>query len=384
MLSTKRFTQSVLIAGLLLSISSTTVHATDNDFVAHPKIQLVNDATEEIGKDYVYDIDGKINSLTPKNQITNKFTFSDKLEPVLSFKDIKVYDTTPKTTTEKSKEDNEEDGSIDTLLDITKLGTIHFDEKTNTVSWETNDKNLKSLFNHTIKVKITANIKADADLKPYMKDDQVKIPNKADYIYNGDQIDESNVPTVTPTKPDLPIKKQIEQGGKLVDQANELAGASYAYDISGVVQNVTKSGAAVDSFTITDPLDKSLVFEKLTVIDTTVGKEVTVDGKISQDKESNTIKWTSSNVKSILGHNLTTKMTVHIKEDIDLSKITNKDGGLKIPNTVTYDYNGDSDKSNTPNVTPTKVVKPTQSFPKTGTDKPSLLDKIKQVFNNMF
>lgn len=294
---------------------------------------LTDNADKQIGQDYTYDIDGYVNSLTPKNKATKTFTFSDPLEKVLNYKSVKVFDKDAGNT------------------DITAQGKTTYDAKTNKVTWTAN--NVKTLYNHSLKFKVTVSIKPDADLTPYMSSGKVSITNMAAFIYNDTDEDDSNVPHVTPNEQDNKIVKKIESGSTLVDSSKEQVGKDYTYAVTGLVQNITADKKAVTSFTFKDSLEKVLTYKSLKVYDTNdSNKDITAEGTTAHDAKTNVVTWKAKDVKSLYNHKLAFKLVVKIDPSADLSDYVGKDDTINIPNKASFIFNDDDHGSNVPEVTP--------------------------------
>ena len=122
-------------------------------------------------EDFVYMNTAQI----PTNRKLLKVELYDKLESVLIYKSAKVIDPDKK--------------------DITSLGVLKHDPKTNVVSWIANKP--EELDGQVLKLQITAQIQNIPELANYLQDGKIVIPNKSVLKIN-DEDNESNKVTVTP------------------------------------------------------------------------------------------------------------------------------------------------------------------------------------------
>lgn len=181
-----------------------------------------------------------------------------------------------------------------------------------------------------VHIEFTAKIKADANLNvsPYLTEDGVKVPNKAQYTVNNNPniSKESNVVPVTPppTTPDIEKKVNGQVHADLA-KSDEV----FTYTINTTVpENATVFG-------ITDTLVDALEFVgDASSVTATVDGEAITDVKI----EGQTLKvnLAKTQVVNKFGKAVTVEFKAKIKADADLTPHITADG-VRVPNRASYD-----------------------------------------------
>ncbi|WEV52096.1 isopeptide-forming domain-containing fimbrial protein (plasmid) [Lactobacillus sp. ESL0700] len=143
------------------------------------------DLAVDFGQDYKY----SVKVAAPDDVNIKSLELKDKLEPVLTLKDVKVYDL----------DDNNKD-----ITDQGKLTTTD-----NTVDWVANEP--AKWHGKHLDMIITANVKNVPELMNYLDKDsgKVKVPNKATFTIN-DKPDTTNEVDVEPNSPKASDQKWIE------------------------------------------------------------------------------------------------------------------------------------------------------------------------------
>ena len=260
----------------------------------------------------------------------------DNLEPVYTYKSMKVIDTTRNMN-----------------KDITSDGKINIDS-TNVLKWEAT--NPKALSGHTLEWHVTVMLNKHADCSNYVTetDKTIKIPNIMHLDFNGTPIDSQKV-VETPPEINNKIIKHVysDKENKDVDHLNINYDVNYNYNVYLTVNNITK----IKSIKIVDNFNPMLDFHSMKIYDVSFGqKDITNEGSILLDKKTNLLSWTmKSNQQSLAGHDLKVVITASIRSHTDLSNYI-KNNEIEIPNTAHLLINDDDEKSNTPIVTPPPVA----------------------------
>lgn len=159
----------------------------------------------EAGKDYAYTLTADI---TDKYTINN-IDISDPLAAVQEYKGATVTS----------------DGK-----DVTSDGTLAFDKATNTVDWKA--KNPKDFSGKKLSMKITVQLKKDADLSKYIgSDGKISIPNVATLDVDGSKTP-SNPTSVTPPTVKPTVHKFVQLTGDTPDATAASDNTSESKDTS--------------------------------------------------------------------------------------------------------------------------------------------------------
>lgn len=260
----------------------------------------------------------------------------DNLEPVYTYKSMKVIDTTRNMN-----------------KDITLDGKINVDSS-NVLRWEA--ANPKALSGHTLEWHVTVMLNKHADCSNYVTgtDKTIKIPNIMHLDFNGNPIDSQKVVETPPAINNKIIKHVYsDKENKDVDHLNINYDVNYNYNVYLTVSNIIK----IKSLKILDNFDPMLDFHSMKVYDISFGqKDITNEGSILLDKKTNLLSWVmKSNQQSLAGHDLKVVITASIRSHTDLSNYI-KNNEIEIPNTAHMVINDDDEKSNTPVVTPPPVA----------------------------
>ena len=106
-----------------------------------------------------------------------------------------------------------------------------------------------------IQVSFKAKIKADADLTPYLVDNQFTVPNTASYVIDnnpGTKKDSNPVPVIVPKQPEPEITKKIN---RTLDHLDVDRGVPYMYNVN---TQLPKDIRLYKEFTVTDTLESVL------------------------------------------------------------------------------------------------------------------------------
>ncbi|CAM3196926.1 fimbrial isopeptide formation D2 domain-containing protein [Lactobacillus bombicola] len=300
--------------------------------------KYVDTAKYQIGDEIHY----RAQYFIPKNgkDISN-VEFSDDLEDVLDFKDVKVTD--------------------DKGNDITKnSGDLKVDNEKESFAWQPTKDYLSKMPDHSFIVDITAKIKPNADLSKYLDkaSEQYKIPNVAHMSYNNKDIPSNRVDVVTPPpdKKNTVVKSVAGLSGNYhEDKDNVEIGKDFTYK----VKYTPAQGKTLKNVEFSDDLEDVLDIQKV-VVKNPDGKDVTdSDGKIKIDNEKESFVWQPNDnvVADMGGKTFTVEITAKIKPNADLQKYL-KNNTIEIPNTAHMRDSGEDTASNTPIVTP-KTTEPT-------------------------
>lgn len=308
------------------------------------------DATEvKKATDYKYRVN---TTITDKKDIKS-LEITDDLEDVLEAKSAKVLD---------------KDGK-----DITAEGTLTIDKEKEIISWKAKDPTKYS--GQKLVLEVVAQVKKDADLSKYSdKDGNIVIPNTANVIVDGTTTLSDKVDVTVPKDPSKTVIK------KTASESTLELGQPYNY----TVETTVTDDKNVKEVTLIDDLEDVLEAKSAKVLNKD-GKDITAEGTLTIDEEKEIITWKAKDGSKYVGQKLTLAIDTFIKEDADLSKYTDKDGKVVIPNTAKAIVGIDKDgkvveeeiESNKVDVTTTpKIEEPTTEEPTTETpttEKPESL-----------
>ena len=200
---------------------------------------------------------------------------------------------------------------------------------------------------NTVTLSFNAKVKAGADLKPYLTEDKILVPNTAEYIINHDPAVKSNTVTVTPPDKEPPIEKKVN--GKLHDNL-PASDSVFVYTVSALIPEASKS------FALFDTLEKVLTFAD------TASASLTAEGKktdavISVSGQTITALLEGKALKELWGKTVTLQFAAKIKPGADLTPYR-ADGSVKIPNTASYEFETASGQKFTKESNPVTVTPP--------------------------
>ncbi|NSW11629.1 isopeptide-forming domain-containing fimbrial protein [Enterococcus faecalis] len=278
----------------------------------------------------------------------------DDINKVLDIADVKVTDENGK--------------------DVTTNGTVT--QENNKVTFEMNkkDDSYSYLAGHTYTMTITTKIKdgaTDEELAPYIE--QGGIPNQADLNFgNEGDVLHSNKPTVTPPAPtpeDPTITKDIE-GQEHLDLTNR--DQAFKWNVKTAFGNETSTWTQAS---LVDNVNQLLDIQKVVITDEN-GKDITANGKVTQEKNKVTFEMNKKDdsYTYLAGHTYTMTITTKIKAsatDEELAPYIEQGG---IPNQADLNFGNEGDvlHSNKPTVTPPA---PTPEDPKKPEPKQPLKPK---------
>lgn len=139
----------------------------------------------EVGKPYTYKVEYDVAS----GKTLKDVEFSDDLEDVLDLKKVEIHNSNDKDITDSA-------------------GTLKVDNDKESFVWQPKDDFVKGMNGQKYTAYITVQVKPDADLQKYIKNNQIQIPNTAHMKSNGEDTP-SNTPVVTPKVDEPKAKKGI-------------------------------------------------------------------------------------------------------------------------------------------------------------------------------
>ncbi|MBC1420171.1 isopeptide-forming domain-containing fimbrial protein, partial [Listeria fleischmannii] len=149
--------------------------------------KLVDYADLKAGEAFQYRLDFNV----PNTFKLDDLQLQDDLEDVLDLQGVHVLDANGDQ-------------------DITEQGTLVLDEKKEAFTWTAKQPN--TLAGHPIYVVVDAQVKDDADLTPYLNEEnQVRIPNVGHMVINGKDLPTNEVNVSVPyKKEEKPVVKEKE------------------------------------------------------------------------------------------------------------------------------------------------------------------------------
>lgn len=160
--------------------------------------------------------------------------------------------------------------------------------------------------------------------------------------------------------------------GKTVNLTNE-EHADYSQSTPFLAPLTFPNDEKLTSAGFTEDVVDGLVFDSLKVYETDepiqseadlknidLSKEKDVTDKGTVDKHKNGEKWTFKNPQDAFGQSFVVEVKSHVSADgaADLTQYADKDGVIRIPNTITQFWNDHKKDTNTPDIIPPKTVKP--------------------------
>ncbi|MGV2929319.1 isopeptide-forming domain-containing fimbrial protein [Macrococcus capreoli] len=298
-----------------------------------------NNAEVKKATDYKY----HVNTTITDNKAVKSIEIKDDLEDVLEAKSAKVLDKAGK--------------------DITAEGTLTIDKEKEIISWKAKDAS--KFAGQKLVLEVVAQVKKDADLSKYTdKDGKVTIPNTANVIVDGTTTPSDKVDVTVPKeapKPKDPSKTEVDKSvldisGNEVNETAVQKATDYKYHVNTTITD----NKAVKSIEIKDDLEDVLEAKSAKVLDK-AGKDITAEGTLTIDKEKEIISWKAKEASKFADQKLVLEVVAQVKKDADLSKYTDKDGKVAIPNTANVIVDGTTTPSDKVDVTvPVKDVVTTE------------------------
>ncbi|RAK47652.1 hypothetical protein BHX94_12400 (plasmid) [Macrococcoides bohemicum] len=167
------------------------------------------------------------------------------------------------------------------------------------------------------------------------------------------------VPVVPPAPKDptktVVDKSVLDANEKEVDATEVKKATDYKYRVNTTITDKKD----IKSLEIQDDLEDVLEVKTAKVLDMD-GKDITAEGTLTIDKEKEIISWKAKEPAKYAGQKLVLEVVAQVKKDADLSKYTDKDGNIVIPNTANVIVDGTTTPSDKVDVTvpkdPSKTV----------------------------
>ncbi|TDM35553.1 isopeptide-forming domain-containing fimbrial protein, partial [Macrococcoides canis] len=167
------------------------------------------------------------------------------------------------------------------------------------------------------------------------------------------------VPVVPPAPKDptktVVDKSVLDANEKEVDATEVKKATDYKYRVNTTITDKKD----IKSLEIQDDLEDVLEAKTAKVLDKD-GKDITAEGTLTIDKEKEIISWKAKEPAKYAGQKLVLEVVAQVKKDADLSKYTDKDGNIVIPNTANVIVDGTTTPSDKVDVTvpkdPSKTV----------------------------
>ncbi|UJS29058.1 isopeptide-forming domain-containing fimbrial protein (plasmid) [Macrococcoides canis] len=165
---------------------------------------------------------------------------------------------------------------------------------------------------------------------------------------------------VVPPAPKDPTKTVVDKSvldanEKEVDETEVKKATDYKYRVNTTITDKKD----IKSLELQDDLEDVLEAKTAKVLDKD-GKDITAEGTLSIDKEKEIISWKAKEPSKYSGQKLVLEVVAQVKKDADLSKYTDKDGNIVIPNTANVIVDGTTTPSDKVDVTvpkdPSKTV----------------------------
>ncbi|HHW6700647.1 TPA: isopeptide-forming domain-containing fimbrial protein [Staphylococcus aureus] len=155
-------------------------------------------------------------------------------------------------------------------------------------------------------------------------------------------------------------KSVLDANEKEVDATEVKTATDYKYHVSTTVTDKKD----IKSLEIQDDLEDVLEAKSAKVLDKD-GKDITAKGTLTIDEEKEIISWKAKEPAKYSGQKLLLEVVAQVKKDANLSKYTDKDGNIIIPNTANVIVDGTTTPSDKVEVTVPKVEEPTTEAPTT-------------------
>ena len=277
--------------------------------------------------------------ISNKEKVTSLEIYDD-LEDVLDLIDAKVFS-----------------GSKDDLTDITDKGTLTKDDEKEKVTWK--PKTPSDFFGQTIYLQVTAKLKANVDLDPYLNKEtgKIEIPNQGHMILNSDDIP-TDIPKITPppTVTESMVKKIIDEEGKEVDSM----AVDFDKDFTYVNHAQIPTNRKLTSVVLYDDLEDVFVAKSAKVLDKD-GKDVTAKGTLKIDKEKQIVQWSATKPENFDGEKLTLEIVAQVRNVPELANYL-KDGKISVPNKSILKINDKETPSEQVEITPPPIENKAEKF----------------------
>ena len=284
------------------------------------------DITKKVNdvEDYTLNAENEVFTYTVETSVPENatvFNITDQLDPVLQF------EGTPSATVDGTAIDASQITIQDQLL------TVNLTPEQ------------AAMAKKPVKLTFQARIRDNADLRNYVENGVIKVPNKATYhINNKPEFDkDSNRVTVTPPPTETKIEKKVDGADyKKLDSADQVF--NYTVDVT-VPKNAT-------AFYVSDTLVPELQFdgEATATLD---GKDLSADHIVKDDTAGKvTVTLTEEEALNNADKVLHLSFNAKVRPGADLSGYIDNNV-IMVPNTAKYSVNHQPEKdSNTVHITP--------------------------------
>lgn len=284
------------------------------------------DITKKVNdvEDYTLNAENEVFTYTVETSVPENatvFNITDQLDPVLQF------EGTPSATVDGTAIDASQITIQDQLL------TVNLTPEQ------------AAMAKKPVKLTFQARIRDNADLRNYVENGVIKVPNKATYhINNKPEFDkDSNRVTVTPPPTETTIEKKVDGAHyKKLDAADQVF--NYTVDVT-VPKNAT-------AFYVSDTLVPELQFdgEATATLD---GKDLSADHIVKDDTAGKvTVTLTEEEALNNADKVLHLSFNAKVRPNADLSGYIDNNV-IMVPNTAKYSVNHQPEKdSNTVHITP--------------------------------
>lgn len=288
-----------------------------------------------LGETYTYTITHKVPDEIADFYYSN-YEMPDELIPELErVSDVKVTDEAGKDVTDKF-EAKHEGNLVKMVAKADVLKTADF-------------------YNHEYKFNFQTKIREGASLDKYFVDGKLQIPNQAKVIQNGKEV-QSDKTTTTVQPKDSGIKKTIVDGENEVESTNVEIGNEVTFKLAVDIPN-TKD---MKTLMIQDDLENVFSANKEMKVTLEDGTDITDQGKVTLDKETEKLTWTANEPNKLKEKRLYAYIKGTVKNTTDLKAFLDEESGNYIvPNVGQLIIDKEAIDSNKVDVViPPKEVKP--------------------------
>ncbi|WP_036095565.1 isopeptide-forming domain-containing fimbrial protein [Listeria floridensis] len=236
--------------------------------------------------------------------------------------------------------------------DVTAKGTLKFDEEAEKIVWTAT--NPQEFSGKKLTLRASASVKEDADLSTYVDENgMVVIPNEAHMTVNDEDVP-SNVVTVTPPPVEPSVNKHILADDEEVTHQDVTLTDLITYKLDYQVPTNEK----ITELILWDDMEDVLEIQTKDVSITCDGVDVTAEGELTINEETEKLEWKATNPAKFTGKKLTVQVSAKVKAGADLSSYMDGNGEIMIPNTAHMKVNDEELESPVVTVTPPTPADP--------------------------
>lgn len=248
--------------------------------------------------------------------------------------------------------------------DVTTEGKLTLDSDAESFEWKA--LNPMAYVGKTLDVRVDSQLKTKVDLSRYVTDKgKIVIPNFGLMELNdgvsqtSDVFPTNQVYVETPLISNQADKFNMTPSGRVHEMINVASQAIHAYQLGFTVTNAQR----IEKLVLSDDLEN--VLDLLTVRVSHKGLDITNQGELVLNTDTEAFTWTAKDPSIYYGEQLQVDVTTRLKNHVDLASYVNQAGIVVIPNTglmTLNDGKSPTELVHTPRVDITTPSAPSQAF----------------------